>query len=529
VRSSLLHALIVPALAAAFAGCGKKTQSAVDVPVTLAAVRALHHPPEVLVEVERKERHMGGGGCGHSALCALLIPIIAYDRVFPETWDEAKVSEGGIVSYEGRFRTSGELIEARVRKGSFVRVITVLPLDALKRRVVVEAARAHLAADGTEGPLVKTPIVPQIDLPAEYRKALAAEKDEKDRADLLVEAATWLDEESLPLLREALPGEGDVSAARILAKGCKDPGEAQGKAVRAELLASLSAKPGPKTAAEGLRCAVVGHDARAARPFAQALGALICESPSDAAAKSAAQALRDVSRSTGDFRSEAELQAAKGDAASKLSLCTRVERKVLLALTAGLTVTPADLELGLASDALGDEIVSLLFVDKPELRAAVFAALPKRKYDSALLGALAGAQWTPDARELTLLAEVYPRTGTSLNGGGRDGAALSLFARAKGDPLRLGGARKQIEAAVSTAPVDERPRLRAALLVMGDRSQALPASRALQGMQRLPGTSAQEAIVGALRLAGCKDEEILDAARRAATVKDEERGALCAR
>ena len=97
------------------------------------------------------------------------------------------------------------------------------------------------------------------------------------------------------------------------------------------------------------------------------------------------------------------------------------------------------------------------------------------------------------------------------------------------DTAKVSGARQTLEAAVSAAPVSERARLRAGLLVLGDRTQALPASRALEGMTRLPGTSRQEPIVLALQLAGCSIEQILALAGKASSVKDEDRGAACAR
>lgn len=529
VRASLLPLLPIPFLVAACGQCGPTTQSTVDVPVTLPALQALHHPPDLVVEVSRKERHAGGGGCGHSALCVLLVPILVYDRVFPEKWDEATLTDNGKAVYEGRFGTDGELIEARSRKDGFVRLITVLPLEKLKRRVVVEAARAPISADGKDGAWVKTPLVPQIDLPADYRRALATEKDSDDRAGLLIEAATWLGDDALPLLREVLPGEDDESASLVVKGLCRRPEEEQGRALRAEVMGHVAGRPGLKTAEEGLSCAVLSHDPAAARPFAEALGAMICEAKTGSAAKEAARALWRVSRLAAESKAGSELGAVDAAAATKLPLCERAERRVLLSMMTKQPVGLADLELGLSDDELGDEIVSHVDAEKVESRAAIFGALPRRRFDSDLLGALEHAQWSPDAQEATKLAAIYPRSGTSLNGAGRDRSLLVLFGRTRGDPARAAGARRSLEAAVAEAPPGDRPRLRAALLSLGDETQALPASRGLVGMTRLPGRSDQEAITFALRLAGCDDEAILKAARNAATVKDEDRGALCAR
>jgi hypothetical protein len=526
----LLFCSAFPLLAAGCGQCGTTTQTAVDVPVTLAAVRALHHPPDVVVEVTRQVRSKGGGACGHSAICLLLIPIIIYDELFPEKWDQATITDHGLILYEGRFTTGGAFLEATSRKDGFARSIAVLPLDRLKRRVIVEAARAPLLPDGTDGVFVKTPILPQIDLPAEYTRALADAKDASDRAALLVEASTWLGEEALPLLRKTLPGESDKGASLTVAGLCKSPGEEQGKLVRAEVLALLAAKPGLETSTEGLRCAVLSHDTRAARPFAQALGGLICEAPEASTAKSAARAFGAVVGTSEEAKAEvgAELQAAKVEAATKLPLCTRIERTVLLKLLAEQPVTGADMQSALSDEELGDAIASYLDPAKPEIRAAIFAALPGRKSDSSLLGLLEGGEWIPSAEELKTLAAIYPRTGTSSDGARRDRSVFLLFARAKGEPARVDGARKVLEAAVAAAAERDRPRLRAALVLLGDKAQALPASRGLTGMTHMPGRGAQVSIVEALRLAGCTDEEILAAARRAGAVKDEDRGAFCA-
>lgn len=168
VRPSLpLAALLALALLpAGCGGCFTKTEAHVDVPTTIEEVKKLHSPPGVEVRVERKERKGGsGGGCGHSALCIVVFPILIYGALFPEKWDQVTVTESGKITYEGRFETGGKLIEATARKDglphypdyvSIARDVIArgLVLAGCKQGEVLEAARsANAVKDSDRGPL----------------------------------------------------------------------------------------------------------------------------------------------------------------------------------------------------------------------------------------------------------------------------------------------------------------------------------------------------------------------------------------
>ena len=221
------RALTAVAVAVALAlpsGCrkGVELQSRVYVPIRLEEVKKLHAPPAVTVTVERK-KDTPTAACGHTALCAIVLAAIVWQRVFPEKWDEATVLENGRLVYLGRFDTSGALIEAEVRRDGQARMIGVVPLEKLGQRLVVEVARAPLRADGAPGDFTPTPLGPQIDLPAAYRNKVAGESRPAARADLLVELGGSLPaEDALPLLLDVLPQESDEAAARVVEKLCED-------------------------------------------------------------------------------------------------------------------------------------------------------------------------------------------------------------------------------------------------------------------------------------------------------------------
>jgi hypothetical protein len=78
-------------------GCERSSnrETHVDVPVTLAEIKKLAHAPDTVVSVQRQEATSGGGACGHSPVCVILIPILVFDALFPKKWDEASVIKNG--------------------------------------------------------------------------------------------------------------------------------------------------------------------------------------------------------------------------------------------------------------------------------------------------------------------------------------------------------------------------------------------------------------------------------------------------
>ena len=145
----------------------------------------------------------------------------------------------------------------------------------------------------------------------------------------------------------------------------------------------------------------------------------------------------------------------------------------------------------------------------------------------------------PTAQELEVLTRIYLRGG--LDSSQRaDLKILYLFhrANAKHDGAAFGVARPDETVAVARNMIEARPgglnpRLRAALLVLGDRQQALPASRVFDmpsdGLGHKYGVIHAKSVRYALMLAGCEEEEIKQAEAQAKNVPDEVLGELCTR
>jgi hypothetical protein len=149
-----------------------------------------------VVRVERQEATSGGGACGHSPACVILIPILVFDALFPKKWDEVSVTKNGKPIYVARFETNGDFIEGTQYQATKARYFSSLILKQLGRRVIVQIGEAALAPDGSKGEPSHTPILPQVSLLSDYEAALSKQKDEEERAALIVEAATWLGDES---------------------------------------------------------------------------------------------------------------------------------------------------------------------------------------------------------------------------------------------------------------------------------------------------------------------------------------------
>lgn len=528
MRPSLpLAALLALALLpAGCGGCFTKTEAHVDVPTTIEEVKKLHSPPGVDVRVERKERKGGsGGGCGHSALCVIVVPFLLYDALFPEKWDQVTVTEAGKVTYEGRFETGGKLIEATARKDGVARHVGVLALAKLGKRVIVEVARAPVGPDGKDGAFTRSPILPQVDLAADYRKKLADEKDADDRAALLVEYGSWLTDEALPLLEELLPAEGDDSAALTLSGLCKGAGDQRWGKGCTMALGKLEKSPGPKTAAAGFGVALTSPaDAALAPSYGKALVTHACDGTSRVA-RDAVQALTGTGLPYG-----ADPAPVRPALAPAVAACAKPGRRVLLQLSLAMPTDPRELRAALADEDVAKPILERLSPVRPEHRAAILDAMPAAVDDRAFVEALTRSMSPPDAPEVTALADSYVRKGKA-HGESADEAILKRLADPKvEEPLRQ-SARRQIEPALSAAAEPERPRLHVALTVLGARDHALPASRGLDGLPYYPDyvSIARDVIAHGLVLAGCKPGEVLEAARNTQAVKDSDRGVLCTR
>jgi hypothetical protein len=153
-RASLTYLLLL--LVTACMGCGGRSGRAEDVfvedPTTLAAVRALHAPPEVVVNVERVTHSRGGtGGSCHSAACLVLLPVLVVASLLPpEVTQHATVTTDGEPSYIATFDDGGAFLLGQVRDGDAWREVQALPLERLDRRPIVSTRRLRRGADGQE-------------------------------------------------------------------------------------------------------------------------------------------------------------------------------------------------------------------------------------------------------------------------------------------------------------------------------------------------------------------------------------------
>src|SRR5262249_2025787 len=146
----------------------------------------------------------------------IVLPILIVKEAFPDEYTTIDVTENGVITYSGMFDTSEVFVQARVRSGDAFRDVRLIRLPRLGRSGVGELAHARLARDGAAAAPTRTPTLPQVDLLADYRKALGGPKD--DRGALLVEALQWLDDEALPLVEERMtdPQENDSVKAAVL-------------------------------------------------------------------------------------------------------------------------------------------------------------------------------------------------------------------------------------------------------------------------------------------------------------------------
>jgi hypothetical protein len=205
-------------------GCGGSARTAegdvfVEDPVTLEAVRALNVPPEVLVNVERVTHPRGGsGGSCHSAACLILLPVLVVGALLPpEVTQNATVTTAGEPSYIASFDADGAFLVAQTRDGESWREVRALPLERLGRRPIVSTRRVRRGPDGQELSSEAIPIIPQAPLRQAYEVALAAEDDPEARAELLIEALTWLGSEAdaLVLARLRQPTLQDAERAPV--------------------------------------------------------------------------------------------------------------------------------------------------------------------------------------------------------------------------------------------------------------------------------------------------------------------------
>ncbi|MFZ5481329.1 MAG: hypothetical protein ACOZNI_31505, partial [Myxococcota bacterium] len=464
-------------------------------------------PPDVVVDVRRRTVPAGGGACGHSPICLIVLPALLYSALFPEEYDEATVTTKGVVTFTGSFTTDGEFIQARVREGDTVRDLRRLDLDELGRRVVVEVAR------GRPDALVPTPVLPQVDLLADYDLQLRHSDDGDRRGRLIAEAYRWLGDEAADwtVAKVADPGEHDAAKAAVLASACAAPTAP----ARARLLEAARTKPGPLAAHAALACFSGTLADGAADPFLRALADDVCHTDGDPCWAD--------ERLFGAVPTEG-VERARAHAALTLFRCEDPARRVLLQQRVGLPRARAEVAAGLLSTGNAC-LATRLDGDEPEERAGMFLALADEdELGGAILPRLEASEAPPSAPEMATIARVYLRERTLDFASDRRGVALRLLHRGG---RNAGGEARAVLAAAPGDPATDIGRV-----VLGDVDRALPAARALSmvldARDLAYNTGEEGLVVEGLRLVGCDDAGIVAMAERAR----KEKGAVgpgCAR
>jgi hypothetical protein len=516
------------------------TESYVEVPVTLEEAKALHAPPEVVVSVARQKATPGGAPC-HSPVCIIILPFVLYEAFFPEEWDQVTVTKAGKRTLTGRYSTGGDLIEASLLEDGVERSIAPIPLRELGKNVIVEVARTPIDAEGSPtGEPVRSKLLPQVDLTAMYRSRLGEVEGEEDRGYLIAEYGAWLGDESLPFLRDVVPGEPDTSASMVVDGLClgsngtwRHPATTPWKTGQGVLLDYVQKHRGFKTAVSAFKCAAGIQDAELTVRTGQALVQRTCDQADIEAVKTGVAALGDPtafarlqSRDAVAWSPE-ETASVRSRITEKVAACRAPDRRVYLQAALGLPLDEGELLRALSKSPLAFDIARRLRVGTPGEREAIYRMLGESAAQPPLVDALAAGRFVQTEGEYEALAGVYgQRLGGALDAEVR-ADLLDLFDLAEGRPELVAGARAKLWARVPAVTPEQRPLVQVALAVLGEVDQELPASRGLERMFIGPLDERRNTVFYGLKLAGCDRQVIIEASKTAASVRPDARGRLC--
>jgi hypothetical protein len=276
----------VLAASALLAGCSaceaigtlaESADSFTELPASVDEVREWA-PDGASVDQHRIERSSGGGGaCGHSPVCIILLPVLIGDALTPPLYDLVTVTQDDRVLYQGMFDLRGRVVHARLRDGERWRVIQRLPLDELGEHPIVELERIAIAADGADGESERVPILPQVDLALQYREAIDGESSAEQRGELIAEALTWLKSEIVPYVVERAESTAMNDEERALVYPRL---EHTSDADAQRLFDALVSRPGPRLA-NAVFFSQRELSAETADALTGSVGAALCEGPPD--------------------------------------------------------------------------------------------------------------------------------------------------------------------------------------------------------------------------------------------------------
>lgn len=476
-----------------------ETQSLIAVPGTVAEARSLHDPPNVMVTVERITRPAGGGACA-APVCLVLLPVMAWEAIFPTEVDAVEIVERSGAKVHGEFEADGDLLWAERTEDGVVSAARLLDLPELERRIVVEGARALVGPDGTPGAYQPVTIQSQVDLIGAYDEQLERREVDQGHDALLSEAYGALRVESLPLLAEWLPKVGE-SAARslLLARACTEGGvQGDDLLLRKAVLSAVGPRVSHTDAGDGLVCAVRTPtlELQHVGAFATALVQSACEGGAPEIADVILEAVAEEPAVIPKLRlaldacpnadRQAVLSRLWGDPADQAVL----ERVVQVDEGAAMLLTPV-----LDARIDGDRALLLQQLDRLSLRDRALSRLELHE------------GWRPNDLEATVLVRTYLEFESgSLGQRDQQGVLLGMLSRHDGAAVVANG----LVSGVSVRSGRDTETL-AVRLVLGDRSLG-PALVAAMGLATCPSGASivgtGELAARALLWAGCTCDEV---------------------
>lgn len=544
------------------ARCASKVEfeSFVTVPTELDAVEKLDDPPDVVVKVEKKAVPKGGGGgCGHSAVCIIIIPFVLADALFPEKLRIASVNEKGRETYHGVFRENGQFVQALAFQDGVWKKIALIELPELRRNLVVEIAHASPDAEGKPGSFARSSLQKQVDVLTGYRALLASPTDAATKARVVREMLAHAHVDALPVARErVLDGAESLEVkATALSEICSTKTPIGSAEERGKLMQELDEKsPDAATSAAALACFDPKQPEGAAAFTARIVDAACAEKDSNGA--------QDW---TGKLLAWGGDSGVRGAVESFVTRCADRERRLFLRLSLGFDLDKAELaELAASKDVtVAAAVLSRLDNTNEAHRAILLSELERADAPTTtILLALSKSSRLPDAAEAKALA------GAFIVHGKKPGLRAELLARLSSTPEpERAAARARLAQKLAGATGDERAALHASLAALGDEQHQAGAARALRELcpelarardearaQPAPSSSATPPsrtpedlaesecalklardywqvkdtpglVAFALKHAGCTQRELFELAAASADPKAPERGRVC--